>query len=64
MENNKQGVLGFLFIVILVVVGLSIWVIQSSMQAEVYRRQGVNMTTFEIMMGVKPIERVIQIKEN
>lgn len=35
---------------------------QAGVQADVYRRQGFNISTWEVMMGGKPIERVITIK--
>jgi hypothetical protein len=37
---------------------------KAKVQADVYRRQGVEMTTWEVMLGAKPIERSINIKES
>ena len=34
----------------------------ASVQADVYKRQGVEISTWEVMMGAKPIERVITVK--
>jgi hypothetical protein len=34
----------------------------SSVQADVYRRQGVEMTTWEVFLGAKPVERPVTIK--
>lgn len=36
-------------------IGLGLW--RASIQKDVYHRQGVEMTTFEVFMGAKPIER-------
>lgn len=36
---------------------------RAGVQADVYRRQGVEMTTWEVMMGAKPVERSIRIQE-
>lgn len=33
---------------------------RASVQAEVYRRQGVNMSTWEVFMGAKPVERYLK----
>ncbi len=41
-----------------------IWWYKSSVQADVYRRQGVEMTTWECMMGAKPAERTFQMKDS
>jgi hypothetical protein len=32
----------------------------ASVQTEVYRRQGVEMTTWEVFMGAKPVERYVK----
>ena len=47
----------------LVLVGLSWKWYQASVQRDVYERQGVSMTTWEVFIGVKPIERTINIKQ-
>ena len=36
----------------------------SAMQAEVYRREGIEMTTWEVFCGAKPAERSIRIQES
>lgn len=33
---------------------------RASVQAAVYRRQGVEMTTWEVMLGSKPVERTFR----
>lgn len=35
---------------------------RAGLQAGVYQRQGVEMTTWEVFMGAKPAERTINIK--
>ena len=48
---------------IALVLGSSAWQWRAAgMQAEVYRRQGVEMTQWECFMGIKPVERTINIK--
>jgi hypothetical protein len=46
---------------LLLVVGVH-WY-RSAVQAEVYHRQGVEMTTWEVFVGAKPAERTINIKD-
>lgn len=52
-------IIGLVAVIGIAVVG-AFW--KASIQAEVYRRQGVEMSVFEVMMGAKPIERVIHLK--
>lgn len=33
---------------------------RASVQVEVYRRQGVEMSTWEVFMGAKPVERYLK----
>jgi hypothetical protein len=33
---------------------------KAGVQVEVYRRQGVEMTTWEVFMGAKPVERYLK----
>jgi hypothetical protein len=33
-------------------------------QVEIYRQQGIEISAFDVFMGVRPNEHVIQIKEN
>lgn len=53
--------IGLLVLVILIGAPIMAWY-QAGVQADVYRRQGVEMTTWEVFMGAKPIERSINIK--
>lgn len=36
---------------------------RAGMQAKLYKRQGIEISQWEVFMGVEPAERVIQIKE-
>lgn len=36
----------------------------SKVQADVYRRQGVEMSTWEVFIGAKPAERTVNLKVN
>lgn len=49
--------------IVIVVVSVAFVAKQAEVQRDVYHRQGVEMTTTEILLGAKPIERVITIKE-
>lgn len=45
--------------------GVSVWLgwYQSGLQAEVYRRAGVEITQWEVFCGVKPPDRVIRFAD-
>lgn len=64
---RKQDVTGAVIIIIffsiicLFLVGLRYY--RAGLQAEVCKRQGIEMTTWELFMGVKPIERSVIIKK-
>lgn len=50
--------LGIALLVLLLLAFLfSLW--RASIQVGVYKRQGVEMSTWEVLMGAKPVERVI-----
>lgn len=36
---------------------------QAGMQARMYARQGIQITQWEVFIGVEPAERVVQIRE-
>lgn len=60
----KRGEAILLVSFVAIVTGLAIgcsWY-KASVQADVYRRQGVEMGTWEVMMGAKPVERPITIR--
>ena len=40
-----------------------VWWYKSSVQSAVYKRQGIEMSTWECMMGAKPAERTINVRE-
>ncbi len=45
---------------VVVLIGLLGRLWHSTIQSEVYRRQGVEMTVFEVFMGAKPVERYVK----
>ena len=51
----------FLPFLLLAAWGAFVWY-QSSVQASVYRRQGVEMSTWEVLIGVKPVSRPLIIE--
>lgn len=46
----------------LVFVGWFAWY-QAAVQADVYRRQGADLSTWEVLMGAKPITRQLIIED-
>lgn len=38
-------------------------VYQASVQSAVYQREGIEISTWEVLMGAKPAERAVRIKE-
>lgn len=54
-------ILGFT-ILALASVGIGFCWYQASVQAAVYRRQGVEMTTWECFIGAKPAERTVNLR--
>lgn len=48
----------FVLLVVLASVG---HLYQAHVQAEVYRREGIEISDFEVLMGAKPVERAIRI---
>ncbi len=62
-NNDKEGCLQAVLlgiVVVFIVAGVLCWHwYTAGVQAEVYRRQGVNMTQWEVFMGAKPVERYV-----
>lgn len=52
-----------LFLVLVLGIGACIGWYRASVQANLWQREGVEITTWEILWGAKPIERNINIKE-
>lgn len=65
-EINVTKVAGITFgafvalVMFMVSVGLGASWYRAEAQRKVYERQGVQMTTWEIMLGAKPVERYIK----
>mgnify|MGYP000087141963 CR=1 FL=1 len=49
-------------LVVACLIGFACRYYTASVQADVYRRQGVEMTTWEVFLGAKPVERPVTIK--
>jgi len=65
--DEEYEYLGGCFILIVAIIllfgiGGCVGWIQASNQAEVWRREGINVSTWEVFWGAKPVERVIYIK--
>lgn len=52
---------GMLCLIVLIGVGFS-WY-KAGLQSEVYHRQGIHITQWELFIGVNPAEKVIQIRQ-
>lgn len=63
-DHSDAANIALLLFAVLVVIALClIPVYRANLQADAYHRQGINISTWEVFMGVKPAETVIQIKE-
>ncbi len=62
MKEHAQTLAAVIIIALLLIGALLIGWIRAAVQAEVYRRQGIHMTTFECFLGAKPAERTINLK--
>lgn len=49
-------------VVLLVLISVGAGWYRAGVQAEVYRRQGVEMSTWEVFTGAKPAERTIHVR--
>jgi len=64
--NAKSDTFGYcvvaLFIVaILILAGWFKWY-RAEVQADLWRREGIQISTWEVMMGAKPAQRLIEVK--
>lgn len=62
-SEGKFILCGVIFFILCIVGIMWFNYYSADVQAGVYRRQGVNISTWEVMMGAKPIERVITVKQ-
>lgn len=64
--RNQDGCLVVMFIGTVAIIFLSIfgfnWY-KAGLQQKVYSRQNIEITQWEVFMGIEPAERVIQVKE-
>jgi hypothetical protein len=62
-DDNGRFAIFSLVVIVLAVVGTMCWnLYRAGVQQEVYRRQGVEMTRWEIFIGMKTAERTINLK--
>jgi hypothetical protein len=67
-RKNSDGEFGCLVIctligiVLIVAVCAAVGWYRASVQAEVYRREGIEMSTWEVLVGARPAERTINLK--
>ena len=67
MNKDKDAcvVIGLSVLVVLVLLAILAgwgWY-KAGVQAEVYERQGIHMTQWEVFLGAKPAERTINLKQ-
>lgn len=62
-DDDKKGCFMVTGIIVLIMwVALMFNYIRSSAQAALYRREGIEISTWEVMLGARPAERAITIK--
>lgn len=62
-RDTKESLwIAVMTVLVLVIFASGAWY-QASVQAESYQRQGATISTWEVLMGAKPIERSVTIKE-
>ncbi len=69
MKDEHQmtlALIGIIFGLFVIVGGIyaSVSWYHAKLQSEVYRRQGIEISQWEVFCGVEPAERVVQIKES
>jgi hypothetical protein len=62
MDTTDAKIFGVFLLIILTLI-LLIWY-SSGKQAELYHKQGINISHLDVFLGVKPNESVIQLKNN
>lgn len=63
VKRDYSVMIYFLFFVIVFIGGAAIGWYRATIQADVYRREGIEISTWEVMCGAKPAERAIHIKD-
>jgi hypothetical protein len=65
MQKEILTIIAAFFVIGILLMAGSVWLgwYQSGLQAEVYRRAGVEMTQWEVFCGVKPPDRVIRFAD-
>ena len=66
-DDSKDGcvtilVYAVVLALILIPVGLWSWY-RAGVQVDIYKRQGIQITRWEVFIGAKPAESVIQIRQ-
>lgn len=61
MKNDRWFLIGVVGLFSAVIVGAAAWGwYKAGIQQEVYRRQGVEMSRWEVYLGAKPVERYVK----
>ena len=64
LHRSDIPTLALLALAILVIIAVCVFPIyRASVQSAVYARQGITLSTWECLMGIKPAESVIQVRE-
>ncbi len=63
MSDKAQAWCVVIALLVLIGIGIGVRYYKAETQAEVYRREGIQMSTWEVLMGAKPAERSVIIKD-
>lgn len=61
-SDGRATCLVWLVVLCLLLLGAGWWVYRASVQAAVYRREGIEVSTWEVMVGARPAERAVRIE--
>lgn len=63
MNDNNLSLVGWFFLCFVIFcAGCCTNIYRASIQSDVYRRSGIEVSTWEVLMGAKPVDRVITVK--
>lgn len=62
-DNKIIDILTFVAVGIMLAASAGGCIYKASVQAGLYQREGIDVTTWEVLVGAKPAERTINMKE-
>ena len=67
LKTDSEGCGVLLLVAFIASIGVAVTLLahlyQASVQSAVYRREGIEVSTWEVFVGAKPAERTINVKE-